>query len=159
MYSIGEDLALTIHPESVGGTPAARFIHRESNQLLIAHYLVDTAGKVRAISPETMPGRITAIARHLTDPVNLVYYVDMEGMVYEVNVHSLEVRKLFHKPVPGWHAKGAYTAQGRLIMATSAARFGTVSRLPKPTPSCDASKPSHPMNAASWPPGTARLGI
>ena len=119
LYSVSEDLTLTIHPESVGGTPAARFIHRESNQLLIAHYLVDATGKVRVISPQIMPGRITAIARHLNDPANWVYYVDMEGMIYEVNVNSLEFRKLFHKPVPGWHTKGAYTAQGRLIMANN----------------------------------------
>lgn len=119
LYSIGEDLELTIHPESVGGTPAGRFIHRESNQLLIAHYLIDASGQIRVISPEVMPGRITAMARHLTAPEDWVYYVDMEGMIYEANVHTLEVRKLFHKSVPGWHAKGAYAAQGRLIIANN----------------------------------------
>lgn len=124
LYSIGDDLELTIHPESVGGTPAGRFIHRESNQLLIAHYLIDTAGKVRVISPDIMPGRITAMARHLTDPANFVYYVDMEGEISEVNVHTLEVNKLFHKSVPGWHAKGAYTAQGRLIIANNGEHVG-----------------------------------
>lgn len=124
LYSVGEDLSLTIHPESVGGTPAGRFIHRESNQLLIAHYLIDEQGKVRVISLDIMPGRITAMARHLTDPANWVYYVDMEGMIYEANVHSLEVKKLFHKSVPGWHAKGAYTAQGRLIIANNGEHVG-----------------------------------
>lgn len=119
LYSIDEDLNLTIHPESVGGTPAARMIHRESNQLLIAHYLIDASGKVRVISPKVMPGRLTAIARHLTDPANMVYYCDMEGMLYEANVHTLEVKKLFHKPVPGWHAKGGYTSQGRLVWANN----------------------------------------
>jgi hypothetical protein len=124
LYSIGDDLELTIHPESVGGTPAGRFIHRESNQLLIAHYLIDASGKIRVISPKVMPGRITAMARHLTDPANLIYYVDMEGMIYEANVHTLEVKKLFHKSVPGWHAKGAYTAQGRLIIANNGEHVG-----------------------------------
>lgn len=119
LYSIGDNLELTLHPESVGGTPAGRFIHRESNQLLIAHYLIDADGTIRVISPQVMPGRITAMARHLTDPANWIYYIDMEGMIYEANVHTLEVRKLFHKSVPGWHAKGAYTAQGRLIIANN----------------------------------------
>ena len=119
LYSIDDDLNLTIHPESVGGTPAARMIHRESNQLLIAHYLIDASGNVRVISPKVMPGRLTAIARHLTDPANMVYYCDMEGMLYEANVHTLEVKKLFHKPVPGWHAKGGYTSQGRLVWANN----------------------------------------
>ena len=65
LYSVGEDLELTIHPESVGGTPAGRMIHEESNQLLLAHYLVDAEGKVRAVSPEIMPGRppIKAVIR------------------------------------------------------------------------------------------------
>ena len=124
LYSIGNDLELTIHPESVGGTPAGRFIHRESNQLLIAHYLIDADGNIRVISPEVMPGRITAMARHLTDPANWIYYIDMEGMIYEANVHTLEVTKLFHKSIPGWHAKGAYTAQGRLIIANNGEHVG-----------------------------------
>ena len=119
LYSIDENLNLKIHPESVGGTPAARLIHRESNQLLIGPYLIDTLGKVRVISPQVMPGRLTGIARHLTDPANMVYYYDMEGMLYEANVHTLEVKKLFEKPVPGWHGKGAYTAQGRLVLANN----------------------------------------
>jgi hypothetical protein len=119
LYSVGEDLKLTIHPESVGGTPAGRMIHKESNQLLIAHYVIDAQGNVRAVSPEVMPGRITAFTRHLHDPEKWVYVVDMEGMIYELNVHDLEVRKLFHKPVPGWHAKGAYVSQGKLVMANN----------------------------------------
>lgn len=119
LYSIDEDFKLTIHPESVGGTPAARMIHRESKQLLIGHYLIDERGKVRVISPTQMPGRLTAIARHLTDPAHMVYYIDMEGMIYEVNVHTLESKLLFKKPVPGWHGKGGYTSQGRLVVSNN----------------------------------------
>lgn len=119
LYSIGPDMQQAIHPESVGGTPAGRMIHRESRQLLIGPYLIDAAGKVRVIAPETMPGRITAIARHLEKAETMVYYVDMEGMVYEADVYSLKVRLLFRKAVPGWHAKGAYTAQGRLVMSNN----------------------------------------
>lgn len=119
LYSIDQDLNQTLHPESVGGTPAARMIHTESNQLLLGHYLVDAEGGIRVISPEVMPGRLTAIARHLNHPETMVYYVDMEGMVYEANVHTLEVKLLFKKAVPGWHAKGAYTSQGRLVMSNN----------------------------------------
>lgn len=66
-----------------------------------------------------MPGRITAIARHLEDPVNKVYYYDMEGMLYEADVHTLEAKKLYHNPLPGWHGKGGYTAQGKLVLANN----------------------------------------
>lgn len=119
LFSIDEDLNLTVHPESVGGTPAGRMIHRESNQLLIAHYLIDDRGNVRVIPIERMPMRVTAIARHLSDPANWVYYIDMEGAIWQANVRTLEVEKLFEKPVPGWHSKGGYTGQGRLVVSNN----------------------------------------
>ncbi len=121
LFSVDPDLtkSMTIHPESVGGTPAGRMIHAESNQLLIAHYLIDAEGKVRVIPPTKMPIRVTAIARHLADPKNLVYYVDMEGSIWEANVRTLEVKRLFKKPVPGWHGKGGYTSQGRLVVSNN----------------------------------------
>ncbi len=119
LYSIDKKLTLAIHPESIGGTPANRMIHKESNQLIIGSYLIDSTGRVRTIPLTVMPGRMTATARHLTDPANKVYFYDMEGKVYEVNVHSLQVNKLFNKPVPGWHGKGAYTAQNRFIVANN----------------------------------------
>ena len=66
-----------------------------------------------------MPIRVTAIARHLIDPANMVYYIDMEGSIWEANVHTLAVKRLFKKPVPGWHAKGGYTSQGRLVVSNN----------------------------------------
>ncbi|GAB2673293.1 hypothetical protein GCM10027036_28420 [Flavihumibacter cheonanensis] len=119
LYSIDSNLNLVIHPESVGGTPANRLIHKESKQLITGHHFINEYGRVRTISPSVMPGRMTATTRHLTDPANWVYFYDMEGMLYETNVNTLEVRKLFHKPVPGWHGKGAYVAQKQLLVANN----------------------------------------
>ncbi|MCX7887185.1 MAG: hypothetical protein N3B01_08060, partial [Verrucomicrobiae bacterium] len=120
LYSIDPQLNLTVHPESVGGTHACRMIHRESNQLIIGPYFISADGKVRACDVKNkLIGRMTAVARHLTDPANLVYFYDMEGALYEVNVHTLDVKRIFEKPVPGWHGKGGYTAQGRLVIANN----------------------------------------
>lgn len=121
LYSIDPDLTkpMTVHPESVGGTPAGRMIHQESKQLLIGHHIIDDGGRVRTIQPSDMPIRVTAIARHLADPINMVYYVDMEGSIWEANVHTLKVKRLFKKPVPGWHSKGGYTSQGRLVVSNN----------------------------------------
>nr|WP_294869670.1 hypothetical protein [uncultured Pedobacter sp.] len=119
LYSVDADLNVTIHPESIGGTPANRMIHKESNQLITSSYFIDKKGKVRVIPFSVMPGRMTATARHLTDPANKVYFYDMEGKVYEVDVHSLAVNKLFEKPVPGWHGKGAYTGQNLFVVANN----------------------------------------
>ena len=120
LWTIDKNLKQEMRPESVGGTHAGRMIHRESNQLIIGPYFVDAQGRVRACDVKTkLVGRMTAIARHLADPANRVYFFDMEGAIYEVDVHSLAVKELFAKPVPGWHGKGGYTGQGRLIIANN----------------------------------------
>ena len=119
LYSIDQNMTMTIHAESVGGTPAARMIHEESQQLFIGHYVIDNQGKVRVISPSKMPARVTAFMRHLKDPKNFVYLYDMENMFYEVNVHSLEFKKLFHDPIPGYHGKGGFTSQGKVVVSNN----------------------------------------
>jgi hypothetical protein len=119
LFAVRPDMSLEIRPESVGGTSACRMIHRESKQLFIASYAIDEAGKVRVIPRDKLPGRLTALARHLTDPEHKVLYLTQEGAVYEVDVHSLAVTELFKKPLPGWHYKGAWTAQGRLFVAAN----------------------------------------
>lgn len=120
LYSIdASTMKMTIHKESVGGTPAGRMIHLESKQLFIGHHVINEKGEVRTIQPKDMPGRVTAWARHLKDPEKWVYMYDMEGMLYEINVSTLAVKKLFNNPVPGEHGKGAYTAQGRLVVANN----------------------------------------
>lgn len=119
LYIIDENLRMELFQESVGGTPAARMVHQESEQLFIGHYAIDKSGNIRVISIEDMPGRMTAIARHLKDPENMVYYFDMEGMLYEVDVNTLEPTLLYQKPLPGWHGKGGYTSQGRLVLANN----------------------------------------
>ena len=119
LHEIDDKLNMTIRPESVGGTHANRMIHRESNQLIIGPYFIDAQGKVRAADITKLIGRLTATMRHLTDPANMVYFYDMEGMLYEVNVHTLESKRLFEKAVPGWHGKGGYTSQGRVVMSNN----------------------------------------
>ena len=123
LWTVDEKLNQEMRPESVGGTHAGRMIHRESNQLIIGPYFIDAKGTVRAADVKTkLVGRMTAVARHLTDPKNLVYFFDMEGAIYEANVHTLAVKKLFAKPVPGDHGKGGYTGQGRLVIANNGER-------------------------------------
>lgn len=129
LYEIDDALKLTIRPESVGGTPANRLIHRESNQLFIGPYAIDAERKVRAISPKVMPGRLTGAARHLTDPVNKIYIATMEEGFYEVDVRALVVKELYKDAnslpnhagplLPGYHGKGLYSGQGRLIYANN----------------------------------------
>jgi len=128
LYEISSDLAQTVRPESIGGTPANRMIHKESNQLLIGPYVIDSQRTVRTIPYDKMFGRLTGNARHLTDPPNKVYYATMEEGIYEVDVHTLEVNELWrdeqlkdghHADLPGYHGKGLYSGQGQLIYANN----------------------------------------
>ena len=129
LWTLDTNLALTARPESVGGTHANRMIHRESQQLVMGPYFIDTNAAVRAVSPAAMPGRLTATARHLTDPANQVYFASMEEGFYSVNVNTLAVTTL--KPdaqgqtsgagliLSGNHGKGFYTGQGRVVYANN----------------------------------------
>lgn len=128
LYEISSELQQTVRPESVGGTPANRMIHRESNQLFIGPYAIDDKGGVRVITPKQMYGRHTGNARHLTDPANKIYYATMEEGIYEVDVKTLEAKELWtdeqvkkgrHSDLPGYHGKGLYSGQGWLIYANN----------------------------------------
>lgn len=134
LYEISPDLEQRIFEGSVGGTPANRMIHKESNQLLIGPYLVDAKKQIRIIPPTSMFGRLTGTARHLSDPENMVYYATMEEGLYEVNVNTLEVKCFIRdgnggapkdgivSKLPGYHGKGLYTSQGKLVYANNGDR-------------------------------------
>ncbi len=90
LYQITDDMRQVIRPESVGGTHANRMIHRESGQAFLGLYLVDKDAKVRTVPLWKLPGRLTGVARHITDPANKIYVTDMEEALYELNVNTLE---------------------------------------------------------------------
>ena len=109
-------------------------IHKESNQLFIGPYAIGGKGQIRVIPYETMPGRHTGNARHLTDPANKIYYGTMEEGFYEVDVHSLDVKELyvdgnvvrkqgnaaqFSPLLDGAHGKGLYSGQGVLVYSNN----------------------------------------
>ncbi len=148
LYEIDDQLNRIIRTESVGGTHANRMIHRESRQLFIGLYVIDKDGKVRVIQPEIMPGRLTGNARHLFDPINKIYFATMEEGFYEVDVHSLEVKTInpdgnAAKPadiagplLPGYHGKGLYSSQGRLVYANNGERSADALIYPDITSGC-----------------------
>lgn len=137
LYSINQRLELQPYAQSVGGTPANRMIHKESEQLFIGPYVIDANQNIRTIPYNIAPGRYTATARHLTDPENKVYIATMEKGIYEIDVASLHITEVFPdgnkkwgghstwgaKPVagimPGAHGKGAYSGQGVLVYSNN----------------------------------------
>ena len=144
LYQITPDLKQIVRPESVGGTPANRLVHRETNQLLIGPYVIDAQGNVRVVSPTNMPGRLTGAARHLSDPANKIYVATMESGLYELDMRSLAVNTLIREREasycrysdalaelpPGWreaplthvegyHGKGLCTGFGRVYLSNN----------------------------------------
>jgi len=148
LYRIRPDLTRETFAGSVGGTPANRMIHRETNQLLIGPYVIDATGGVRVIPPMKMPGRLTGAARHLTDPAGKVYVATMETGLYELDMRTLAVNTLIRENgmndgaiggllkktgapwpdgwdsapvtrVPGYHAKGLASGFGRVFVANN----------------------------------------
>lgn len=139
LYEITPALEITTRPESVGGTPANRMIHEESNQLIIGPYFINAERKVRAIAPKLMPGRLTGNARHLSDPAHKIYFATMEDGLFEVDVQTLAIKGLIkeikNNPKPGqtaeanpatlqstlhgYHGKGLYSGQGVVVIANN----------------------------------------
>lgn len=137
LYEITSGLESTTRPESVGGTPADRMIHSESNQLFIGPYAIDADRNVRTIPYAEAPGRYTGLAPHLTDPKSKIYVATMEEGFYEVDVNTLETRMLYedgnvkhekgddisvNQPgslLPGAHGKGVYSGQGVMVYSNN----------------------------------------
>ena len=57
LYEITPELRQIVRPESVGGTPASRMVHRESRQLFIGPYAIDAEGRVKKVFAKVKPDR------------------------------------------------------------------------------------------------------
>lgn len=139
LYQITPDKQMTVRSESIGGTPANRLIHKESNQLNIGPYFISQEGQVRVLPWQEAPGRYTGSARHLTDPENKIYIGTMEEGFYEVDVNTLQAKELYkdsneawrlyrkdpkNNPkhvelLPGAHGKGLYSGQGVMVFSNN----------------------------------------
>ena len=85
-----------------------------------------TPKETSARSTRSKGHRLAATARHLSDPETLVYFLTMEGLLFEVDVDSLAAKRLANLveelKIPDGaqpHFKAAHTAQGRLVVANN----------------------------------------
>ncbi len=123
LFSVNDELEISKHPESRVGTYANRIVHAESNQLIIGPHAIDVDGNVRTFE-DLADTRLTATARHLTEPADKVYFVGMEGEFFEANVHTLETSHLFDmnealEVGAKSHYKDGYTDHGRVVIANN----------------------------------------
>jgi len=141
LYEITPDLKQIVRPESIGGTPANRMIHPESNQLFIGPYAIDAKRNVRTIPHQQMFGRLTGNARHLTDPAGKMMFATMEEGIYEVDVKTLKVKEIWGDEqtkksprkanLPGYHGKGFYSGQGVYVYSNNGEHGGAALKRPE----------------------------
>jgi len=125
LYEISDDMTMKKHPQSVTGTFANRMVHNPSEQAIIGPHFIDKNGNVRTCS-ELSKHRLAATMVHLTDPANKVYFLTMEGLFFECDVHTLKATKLFNLknelniPATGYvHFKDGHTGNGRVVVANN----------------------------------------
>jgi len=123
LYEIDENLSMRKRRESVVGTYANRMIHPQSNHLIIGPHIIDAKGNVRTIKA-IQEHRLTATMEHLKDPADKVYFLTMEGLLFEVNVDTLKAKQLFDliKELDiskGVHFKGGHTSNSRVVVANN----------------------------------------
>lgn len=124
LYQVDENMKWSRHPESVTGTYANRYIHWGSKQAIIGPHFISENGTVRT-SQDLAKHRLTATAAHLTDPKS-VYFLTMEGILFETNVETLASKQLFDLTKElDWakgaylHFKGMHTGQGRVVVTNN----------------------------------------
>jgi len=125
LYEISDNMTMRLRPESVTGTFANRMVHWETEQAVIGPHVIDASGNVRTLE-ELSSHRLTATARHLVHPERMAYFLTMEGLLFEADLITLETNLLANVneeldlPADAQpHYKGAFTAQGRLVVANN----------------------------------------
>ena len=124
LHEIDDELRMTRRPESYVGTYTNRMVHYPSNQLIIGPYVIDADRRVRRIDA-LLEVRLCGAMYHLHEPDNKVYMLGMEGELFEMDVHSLEVTPIadlnqeLDIPRDYVHFKAGYSAYGRVVVANN----------------------------------------
>tara|TARA_Y100000589_G_scaffold214719_1_gene202548 strand:- start:1331 stop:2749 length:1419 start_codon:yes stop_codon:yes gene_type:complete len=124
MRVIDENLQMIHHPEAVDGTYANRFVHHNTNRMIIGPHVVDPEHNVTTIK-ELVPCRLCGVAKHLTND-ELVYVLAMEGEVFELNPVTFECKQIMDlqeelgtEGEGRVHFKDCYSCFGRFIVCSN----------------------------------------
>lgn len=125
LYEVDADLRLTKNTASVDGTYANRLLHSQSSQAILGPHLIDVDATVRTI-PDLVDHRIAATMEHLHDPARKVYFLTMEGLLFDVDVYDLGVRQVAdlrcELDVPATaqpHFKSGHTMDGHVYVTNN----------------------------------------
>lgn len=124
---IHEDLTMERVPESGGvdGTYTNRFVHYPTNRLVIGPQVIDEDHTVHVVD-ELRGHRLCGTARHLERPETHVYVLSMEGLVFELDMTTLQIRQIWDlneeletEGIWKVHYKDCYTAYGRFVVCSN----------------------------------------
>ncbi|MFN4227604.1 MAG: hypothetical protein ACK4F0_05640 [Candidatus Ratteibacteria bacterium] len=123
LFYIDDEFNLYKHPESRVGTYANRMIHNESNKLIIGPHTIDIDGNVSTFE-ELVDIRLAGVARHLNEPERKVYFLGMEGELFEADVYTLKVNFILDLnkalDIEGRpHFKDIYTNHGKVFVVNN----------------------------------------
>ena len=93
LYRVEANMSMTVlhHHNSCY---ANRMIHPKTNQIVIGPYVIDTEGNIK-IFKDLLSDRLGGMALHINKPDEMVYLLSMDGPLYEANVVTMEVTKLY----------------------------------------------------------------
>jgi hypothetical protein len=125
LYEIEAGFRMRKRVESVEGCYANRMLHGATHQIIIGPHVIDTKGNVRTIE-DIQNWRLTATMEHMEDPENKFYCLAMEGLLWEVDIHTLRATLIYNlveelgmdKDIMP-HFKGGHTGGGRVVVANN----------------------------------------
>lgn len=124
---IHPDMSMEVVPETVGvdGTYTNRFVHYPTGRLVIGPQVIEQDHTIHVVA-ELQEHRLCGTAHHLESPETHVYVLTMEGLVFELNVLTLETALVWdlneELTTEGeWkvHYKDCYTAYGRFLVCSN----------------------------------------
>ncbi|MHB1007658.1 MAG: hypothetical protein ACYC1E_00165 [Propionibacteriaceae bacterium] len=125
---IRTDMSMEVVEEALGidGTYTNRMIHYPTSRLVIGPHVIDSEHAIRTV-PELAPHRLCGTTQHLTKPDTHVYVLTMEGLLFELDVCTLECDQVFDLNAEldtqfgehSVHYKDCYADYGRLVVCSN----------------------------------------
>ncbi|WP_148239344.1 hypothetical protein [Ruania zhangjianzhongii] len=121
------DMSMEVVPETLGvdGTYTNRYVHYATSRLVIGPQVIEQDHTIHVV-PELQEHRLCGTATHLERPDTHVYVLTMEGLVFELDLVSLQVNQLWdlndELKTDGElkvHYKDCYTAYGRFVVCSN----------------------------------------
>lgn len=124
LLNTGQAVTVLMHNSCHTG----RFVHYETNQLLLGPCIIKADGSVRVVT-NLVPLRITGWARHLISPATKAYCITMQGLLFEVDlINASDAVQLFDMRTElslskfhfkACHTTSSYYSNQRLVVVSN----------------------------------------